>query len=61
MRIKRYHLASAADADALQNEVSKLVAEGWQPFGALVIAKPSDGSQVRFFQAMVQYEGELRG
>ncbi len=60
MRIKRYHLASAVDAEGLQNEVSKLLAEGWQPYGQIVIADASDGSALRFFQPMVQYEGEIR-
>jgi hypothetical protein len=60
MRIKRYHLASAPDAEALQNEVSKLLSEGWQPSGQLVITQPAGGSETRFFQVMVQYEGEIR-
>jgi hypothetical protein len=61
MRIKRYHLASASDPQALQDEVTKLLAEGWQPLGQLVVATPSDNSQDRFLQPMVQYEGEIRG
>jgi len=60
MRVKRYHLATATDAAGLQNEVSKLVSEGWQPFGQLVVAEPSADSKDRFFQPMVQYEGEIR-
>jgi hypothetical protein len=60
MRIKRYLLASAPDAEKLQNEVSKLLSEGWQPLGQLVISEPSTGSEARFFQPMVQYEGEIR-
>ena len=60
MRIKRYHLASATDATGLENEVSKLIAEGWQPFGHVVVTEPGEGSQERFFQALVQYEGEIR-
>ena len=60
MRIKRYHLATAPDAATLETEVSKLLPESWQPFGQLVIAEPSNGSQQRFFQVMVQYEGEIR-
>ncbi len=60
MRIKRYHLASAKDPEQLQNEVSKLLAEGWQPFGQLVVAEPAAGAGMRFFQTMVQYEGEIR-
>ncbi len=60
MRIKRYHLASAPDANALQNEVSKLIVDGWQPYGQMVVAEPPEGSRDRFFQALVQYEGEIR-
>jgi hypothetical protein len=60
MRIKRYHVASATDATGLENEVSRLIAEGWQPIGHMVVAEPAEGSQERFFQAMVQYEGEIR-
>ena len=60
MRIKRYHLGSAPDASTLETEVSKLLAEGWQPFGQMVVAEPTNGSQQRFFQALVQYEGEIR-
>jgi len=60
MRIKRYHLASARDAEALQTEVSKLLSEGWQPCGQLVVTPPGAGPEARFFQVMVQYEGEIR-
>jgi hypothetical protein len=60
MRIKRYHLAAAADATGLQSEVSKLIAEGWQPFGQMVVSEPIDGSPDRFFQVVVQFEGEIR-
>jgi hypothetical protein len=60
MRIKRYHLASAQDSAGLQTEVSKLISEGWQPFGQLVVAEPSEPSGVRFFQPVVQFEGEIR-
>ena len=60
MRIKRYHLASGTDPEALQNEVNKLIAEGWQPFDQLVIVEPAAGSNARFFQVLVQYEGEIR-
>jgi hypothetical protein len=60
MRIKRYHLASAVDTQTLQNEVGKLVAEGWQPVGPVVVAEPSGDSRDRFIQTLVQYEGEIR-
>jgi hypothetical protein len=60
MRIKRYHVASAPNAGELQNEVSKLISEGWQPFGQMVIAEPSNDTHARFFQVLVQYEGEIR-
>ena len=60
MKIKRYHVASAPDAAALQSEVSKLIADGWQPIGQLVVTDPPEGSRDRFFQALVQYEGEIR-
>lgn len=60
MRIKRYHLASASDPEQLQNEVNKLIAEGWQPLGQVVVAQSPTGSEPRFFQAVVQHEGEIR-
>jgi hypothetical protein len=60
MRIKRYHLASAPDTTTLDTEVSKLLAEGWQPFGQLVVTEPTEEAQHRFFQPVVQYEGEIR-
>lgn len=60
MRIKRYHLATASDPQSLQNEVSKLIGEGWQPLGQLVVDEPPDNSNDRFLQTMVQYEGEIR-
>jgi hypothetical protein len=60
MRIKRYHVVSAPDAGALQNEISKLLPEGWQPFGQMIITEPSNESSERFFQVVVQYEGEIR-
>src|SRR5947209_3983267 len=42
MRIKRYQLASGNDPQTLETEVSKLIAEGWQPFGQLVVEEPPD-------------------
>lgn len=60
MRIKRYHVVSAADASTLESEVGKLIPEGWQPFGHIVIAEASNDSRERFFQVMVQYEAEIR-
>ena len=60
MRIKRYHLASGSDSQTLENEVMKLVAEGWQPFGQLQAVEPDNGSRDRLLQPMVQYEGEIR-
>lgn len=60
MRIKRYYLASASDLEQLQNEVNKLLGEGWQPFGQMTVVEPSAGAGVRFLQTMVQYEGEIR-
>ena len=61
MRIKRYHLAYGSDPEALQTEVSKLIAEGWQPLGEVVVAlATSESSRDRFLQTMVQYEGEIR-
>jgi hypothetical protein len=60
VRIKRYHLALASDLEKLQNEVNKLLAEGWQPSGQFVVIPPSTASEARFLQVMVQYEGEIR-
>ena len=60
MRIKRYHLATAVDPQSLQNEVSKLIGEGWQPLGQLVVDEPAEKPHDRFLQPMVQYEGEIR-
>jgi hypothetical protein len=60
VRIKRYLLASGKDPEQLQNEVSKLLAEGWQPFGQMTVAEAATASGERFFQPMVQYEGEIR-
>ncbi len=60
MRIKRYQLASGNDPQTLQTEVSKLIAEGWQPFGQLVVEEPPDRQPERLLQPMVQYEGEIR-
>ena len=60
MRIKRYHLASGSDPQNLQDEVGKLIADGWQPYGQLIVNEPSEGSADRFLQPMVQYEGEIR-
>lgn len=60
MRIKRYHLACRSDLETLQTEVTKLLGEGWQPFGQIVVTPPSNESQERFLQTMVQYEGDLR-
>lgn len=60
MRIKRYQLASGNDPQTLQTEVSKLIAEGWQPFGQLVVEEPPDEQPERLLQPMVQYEGEIR-
>jgi hypothetical protein len=60
MRIKRYHLALGSDPQSLQSEVSKLIAEGWQPYGHLVIEEPPEKNEERLVQPMVQYEGDLR-
>jgi Domain of unknown function (DUF1737) len=60
LRIKRYHLALATDAEGLQAEVSRLISEGWQPFGQLIVAQPDSNSKARFFQVMVQVEGDIR-
>lgn len=60
MKIKRYYLASGSDPQSLQSEVTKLIAEGWQPYGTVVIAAPSGNTPERFLQTMVQYEGEIR-
>jgi hypothetical protein len=60
VRIKRYLIASGKDPELLQNEVSKLLAEGWQPFGQMTVAETATGSGERFFQPMVQFEGEIR-
>lgn len=60
MRIKRYQLAAGNDPQTLQTEVSKLIAEGWQPFGQLVVEEPPDEQPERLLQPMVQYEGDLR-
>lgn len=61
MRIKRYHLVLAPDAEKLQSEVNKLISEGWQPVGPVTVAPPAPGSEARFIQVMVQHEGEIRG
>jgi len=61
MRIKRYYLVSGSDPQTLQNEINKLLADGWQPFGQMVVIEPSNDSTNRLFQPMVQYEGEIRG
>ncbi len=60
MRIKRYQLASGNDPQTLQTEVTKLIAEGWQPFGQLVVEEPPDSQPERLLQPMVQYEGDIR-
>ena len=60
MKVKRYHLVSASDPQQLQNEVNKLIAEGWQPLGHLVITQSAPASGTHFFQTMVQPEGEIR-
>lgn len=60
MRIKRYQLAEGNDPQTLQTEVSKLIAEGWQPFGQLVVEEPPEPQPERLLQPMVQYEGDLR-
>lgn len=60
MRIKRYHLATGSDPQTLQDQVTKLLAEGWQPFGHLAVDERAAGQAERFFQPMVQYEGEIR-
>jgi hypothetical protein len=60
MRIKRYHVVSAVDSSTLESEVGKLIPEGWQPFGQMLITEPSNESGERFFQVVVQYEGEIR-
>jgi len=61
VRIKRYHLALATDPEKLQNDVNKLLGEGWQPVGQIVIIQASAGTETRFCQTMVQHEGEIRG
>ena len=60
VRIKRYHLALATDPEKLQTDVNKLIAEGWQPVGEIVVIHASTGSETRLCQTMVQYEGEIR-
>jgi hypothetical protein len=60
MRIKRYHLVSASDEEALKSEVNKLIAEGWQPFSSPVVVPGSAQTDWRYLQTMVQYEGEIR-
>jgi hypothetical protein len=60
MRVKRYHLVSAAEPEQLQHEVSKLIAEGWQPFGQMVVTQATADTGPRFYQPMVQFEGEIR-
>jgi hypothetical protein len=60
MRVKRYQIVSAADEETLKNEINKLLAEGWQPFSSPVITSGAQDTGRRYFQAMVQYEGEIR-
>lgn len=60
MKIKRYHVVAAKDPEQLQTEVSKLIAEGWQPFGHFAVTEPVPDGRHRFFQVVVQYEGEIR-
>ena len=60
VRIKRYYLVSAPDPEKLQNEVNKLIGEGWQPYGHTLTAESTAEVPTRFLQAMVQYEGEIR-
>lgn len=60
MKIKRYHLVAAKDPEQLQIEITKLIAEGWQPFGHVAVTEPAPEGRNRFFQPVVQYEGEIR-
>lgn len=60
MRIKRYQIVSAGDEEALKTEVNKLIGEGWQPFFSPILVPPSPKVERRYFQTMVQYEGEIR-
>lgn len=60
MRIKRYHIALGSDLEKLQNDINKLIGEGWQPVGQLVVLQPPTESGARFLQTMIQYEGEIR-
>lgn len=60
MKIKRYHLVAAKDTEQLQTEIAKLIADGWQPFGHVAVTEPVPDGRNRFFQPMVQFEGEIR-
>jgi hypothetical protein len=60
VKTKRYHLALGSDLEKLQNDVNKLIGEGWQPLGRLVVLQPPTDAGARFLQTMVQYEGEIR-
>lgn len=55
--VNEYRIVSANDATALATEVTRLLREGWQPFGGLQVVCPvqQSGAAPAFYQAMATY------
>jgi len=60
MRIKHYRILTGETEKRLEEQVNKLIVEGWQPFGPPAVVPPVE-KDPRYLQAVVQYEGEIRG
>jgi hypothetical protein len=54
-KIIDYAIAFETSPGALSNAVQKLIGNGWQPFGSVVI-EPGEGIQALWSQPLVKYE-----
>jgi hypothetical protein len=58
MKITNYFICANNSLQALQDEVNKGIASGWQPLGGVSAVVWPDGNMLgqMFFQALVMYE-----
>ena len=52
-------IASVQRERKLEDEVNRMIQDGWQPFGSLVVS--DKGDTVVFIQPMVRTSGDLSG
>lgn len=58
MKIYAYRVVSRADLVLLQNIISEMLKDGWQPLGSIVIGEVQKalGKHDIYYQTMVKYE-----